>query len=202
MPEPRFQRQIPTLEEMSKIMLAAGPERPFLLVIYHTMARVDEVLRLRWEDVLFEHRVVVLRTRKRRGGEMQADPYPMSQTLYDTLWRLWEKRQSEAWVFPNPSTGDRYRQRPKLIQGICKRAGVPYYGFHSIRHYVANLMSDRLKVSTKRISRLLRHTNIRTTEIYLGKDLEDLRETVELLDKNQFSEKAPHESPHKNKLKS
>jgi hypothetical protein len=38
MPEPRFQRQIPTPEEMSKIMLAAGPERPLLLVIYHTMA--------------------------------------------------------------------------------------------------------------------------------------------------------------------
>jgi len=27
-----------TPEEMSKIMLAAGPERPLLLVIYHTMA--------------------------------------------------------------------------------------------------------------------------------------------------------------------
>ncbi len=37
MPEPRFQRQIPTPKEMSKIILAAGPDRLFLLAIYHTM---------------------------------------------------------------------------------------------------------------------------------------------------------------------
>jgi hypothetical protein len=93
------------------------------------------------------------------------------------------------------------KHRPKLMRTICNRAGVSYYGFHSIRHSVANLTADRPKVSTKRIFRLLRPTNIRTTEIYLGKDLEDLRETVELLDKNQFSEKPPHESPHKTELK-
>ena len=60
MPEPRFQRQIPTPEEMSKIMLVAGPDRPLLLVIYHTMARIDEILRLRWEDVNFQERTVQL----------------------------------------------------------------------------------------------------------------------------------------------
>lgn len=199
--EDRQKRPVPSHEEMERIILAAGPDRPFLLVLYHTMARLGEVLRLRWEDVLFEHQAVILRTRKRKGGEMQADPYPMSRTLYDTLWRLWEHRENERWVFPNPLTGDRYRQRPKLMQGICKRAGVPYYGFHSIRHYVANLMADSLKVSTKRISRLLRHTNIRTTEIYLGKDMDDLRETVELLDKNLFLEETPHGTPHKTESK-
>lgn len=91
--EDKHQRPVPSHEEMERIMLAAGADRPFLLVLYHTMARLGEVLRLRWEDVLFEHRVVVLRTRKRKGGEMQADTYPMSRTLYDTLWRLWENRQ-------------------------------------------------------------------------------------------------------------
>jgi integrase len=154
---------------MDRILLAAGPERSFLLVLYHTMGRLGEILRLRWEDVLFEHRVVIPYTRKRKGGEMQADTYPMSQTLCDTRYGLWKTHQSDEWVFPNPLTGDRYHQRPKLMRGICKRAGVPYYGFHSIRHYVANLMADKLKVSTKRISRLLRHTNVRTTEIYLRK---------------------------------
>ena len=179
---------------MDRILLAAGEQRPLLLVLYHTMGRVGEILRLRWEDVLFEHRVVVLYTRKRSGGNLEPDTYPMSDTLYNTLRSLYEKRQSEEWVFPNPLTGGRFNNRPKLMRGICKRAGVSYYGFHSIRHYVANLLADSEKVSTKRISRLLRHTNVRTTEIYLGKDLEDLGETVKLLDKNFVPEKNPAQS--------
>ncbi len=56
-------------------------------------------------------------------------------------------------------------------------------------------MADKLKVSTKRISRRLRHTKVRTTEIYLEKEMDDLRETVELLDKNLFSKKSPHQQP-------
>ena len=85
MPEPRFQRQIPTPEEMSKIMLAAGPDRPMLLVIYHTMARVEEILRLRREDVNSQERTVRLWTRKRRDGSWAWDKVPMNQVLYETL---------------------------------------------------------------------------------------------------------------------
>ena len=59
---------IPTPEQMVRMLVAAGPERPLLLVLFHTMARIDKVLRLRWEDVNFEQKAVRLWTRKRRGG--------------------------------------------------------------------------------------------------------------------------------------
>jgi integrase len=41
--------------------------RPLLLVLFHTMGRFDEVLRLKWEDVNFQEKAVRLWTRKRRG---------------------------------------------------------------------------------------------------------------------------------------
>jgi hypothetical protein len=33
---------IPTPQEMNQILLAAGKDRPLLLVLFHTLARIDE----------------------------------------------------------------------------------------------------------------------------------------------------------------
>lgn len=166
LPEERTVKQIPTPEEIAKILLAAGPDRPFLLVIYHTLARVDEILRLRWEDVNFQERTVTLWTRKRKDGSWAADNLPMNQVLYDTLKALWTARRGD-WVFMNPKTQTRYFHRPKLMRGICRRAGVRHFGFHAIRHYVASLLHDREKVSLAQVSKLLRHQAKATTERYL-----------------------------------
>jgi len=112
----------------------------------------------------------------------------MNDTLCDTLKGLWQKRAHPEWVFPNPRTGDRYNSHPKLMRGICRRAGVRYFGFHTIRHFVASLLTDREKVGTPTISKLLRHKSLRTTELYLQKVEDNLLETVRKLD----LEKTPH----------
>lgn len=185
MPEEQYVRVIPTPEEMAKIMLASGENRPFLLVMFHTLARLDEVLRLRWEDVNFQERTIKLWTRKRRGGGWAFDLLPMNQPLYDTLWGLWQGRNQDEWVFFNTKTGTRYKRRPKLMHAICRRAGIPYYGFHAIRHYAASRLHDTYKWSTAKVSRLLRHTSKQTTERYLQTIDADLRQVMESLG-NEF----------------
>ena len=198
MPEPRFQRQIPTPEEMSKIILAAGPERPLLLVIYHTMARVDEILRLRWEDVNFQERTVRLWTRKRRDGSWAWDKMPMNEVLYETLQQLWQKRSQNEWVFLNPKTGTRYMHRPKLMGTICKQAGVRHFGFHAIRHYVASYLADKQKFSITQVSRLLRHQSKATTERYLQVIDPQLRDVMASLEEKSHTESHTKERPMKN----
>jgi integrase len=182
MPEPQFVRQIPSPAEMARLFAAAGEERPFLLVLFHTLARVDEVLRLRWQDINFTERTVTLWTRKRRGGGWQADTLGMNQVLYDTLKSLWPGRAGE-YVFVNPRTGTRYMHRPKLMRGLCRQAGIPHYGFHCIRHYVASLLHDREKVSLPQVSKLLRHTHKATTERYLQVVDPGSREALKRLEK-------------------
>ncbi len=188
MPEPKFQRQIPTPEEMSRIMLAAGDDRPFLLVIYHTMARVDEILRLKWEDVNFQERTVRLWTRKRRDGSWAWDILPMNQVLYDTLRGLWQQHTQDQWVFFNEKTSTRYMHRPKIMRTICKRAGVRHFGFHAFRHYVASYLADQKKFSIMQISRLLRHQNKATTERYLQVVDTQLRDVMASLEEKSHTE--------------
>jgi integrase len=178
MPEPKFIRPTPSPEEMHRLLLAAGEHRPFILVLYHTLARLDEILRLRWEDVNFEAREVRLWTRKRKDGAWDFDALPMNQVLYDTLWNLWEKRSQEDWVFFNPMTATRFYSRRKIMRSICAQAGIRHFGFHSIRHYVASLLRDRKKFSIAKISRLLRHQEQKTTEQYLHLVDPDLRQVL------------------------
>ena len=157
------------------------------------MARIDEVLRLTWQDVNFEKRTVTLWTRKRKGGSYEPDSMPMNQDLYDILRRLWQARKQDNWVFFNEKTGTRYNKRPKFMKGLCKRAfapGVkklkdykgPVFGFHALRHFMASYLADKKKRSTKTLQRLLRHKELRTTEIYLHSVDEAIREAMDSLE--------------------
>lgn len=180
----RTQKVIPSPQAMAKILVAAGPDRPLLLVLFHTMARIDEILRLKWEDVNFQEKAVRLWTRKRRGGNWEFDWLPMNEDLEQVLWNLWQKREQDEWVFFNRLSGTRYLYRPKLMGAICRTAGVPKYGFHTIRHFVASYLFDKKKVSLPVISKLLRHKSLQTTERYLQAIDPRFRETMRLLEGN------------------
>lgn len=189
MPEAQFVKTIPTQDEMRRLIMAAGEHRPLILVLYHTLARIDEVLRLRWQDVNFQAQELTLWTRKRKGGGWAADVVGMNTVLHDTLWSLWERRQQEEWVFLNPQTGSRYLCRRRIMGTICKRAGIRHFGYHAIRHYVASLLHDAKKVSLMQVSKLLRHKSLRTSELYLQVIDPGSREAMRCLEDDFYIEK-------------
>jgi len=128
--------------------------------------------------------MVRLWTRKRKGGTWENDWLWMNEDLEKVLWALWQKRTQDEWVFVSPLTGTRYKHRFTLIRNICKRAGVPHYTYHCIRHFVASYLYDKKKVSLPVISKLLRHKSLQTTEIYLQAINPSFRETMRLLEGN------------------
>ncbi|MDD5712232.1 MAG: tyrosine-type recombinase/integrase [Smithellaceae bacterium] len=193
MPHVTAEKHIPTQEEVLRMIAASTPgdERDILLCCVHTLGRIDEVLRLRWhEDVNFDKRIIVLWTRKRKNGAYEPDAMPMNETLHDILLTRWRKRKQDKWVFYDEVKEGRYKNRVGMMESICRRAGIKpigtskwrinkgtdkekvvdaqlYYGFHSLRHFMASYLFDEKKTSLKTVSGLLRHRNVRTTEIYL-----------------------------------
>lgn len=54
------------------------------------------------------------------------------------------------------------------MKGLCKRAGIETcFAFHTLRHLMASLLADNPKVTTKKIQKILGHSQARTTEIYV-----------------------------------
>jgi integrase len=179
LPQQPGRKQIPTQEDVVKLILAAGELRTFFLALYSLAGRVNEINRLRWEDVNFEKRTVTLWTRK-GDGNYRAQEKAINDELYKELRRLYDKRSGE-WVFPNPRTGLPFVDRRKQIKRICFDAGIPYRGFHSIRHHVASLLADTHKVSLPTIQKMLGHTRATTTERYIQSLGEGVRDAADLL---------------------
>ncbi len=179
MPHQVASRRIPSQEEMAKILLAAGDFRPFFLALFGLAGRLGEINRLRWEDVNFERRQVTLWTRK-GDGTPRAQVKHINGELYKELLRLWGKR-SGTWVFPNPETGEPYKNRRWQIKTACAIAGVPYYSWHCIRHHVASLLADIHKESLPTIQKMLGHQNVTTTARYVQSLSQDVIGAAEKL---------------------
>ncbi len=57
LPHTVVEKEIPQESDVVKLILAVDPksdERDLLIVLLHTLARVDEALRLTWQDINFE----------------------------------------------------------------------------------------------------------------------------------------------------
>ena len=190
-PHDRADQYVPPVEDVLKLLAAANREEKVFLDCYlQTGARRSEIFRWKWhEDINFEKRSVRIGTRKTRNGSMRYHELPMSNDLYESLLWLWENRKikNTPYVFvddlnPNhPHYGKPFSARQKFMKGICKRAGIRFFGFHSLRRFVASILVDVEKVSLKQVQMVLGHQHISTTERYvkfLGKDMVSTMESI------------------------
>lgn len=183
MPNPKKERSIPSKQEFLKLLAACNPdERPLIVILAHTLARIDEILRLTWQDVNFERETLILWTRKNKAGEWKSRVIGMNADLKAMLLSMWNRRKQDQWVFYNSRTNSRFLRRPKFMKRICKKAQIDYYTFHAIRHFVATYLHDIMKVPTGVLSGILGHENKRTTEIYLHSVDEAQRDALRRLE--------------------
>lgn len=134
-------------------------EKTAVLFLYYTACRRGELLRLQWPDIDFDREAVRLSCRKGRNASWFSSWVRIPDELIQELKR-WKLQAG-----PGPQVF-RLTRAPHFIQHLCQRAGVPPFGFHSIRHLVA-VQLYRAGHTVAEIQMLLRHRSPQTTEIYL-----------------------------------
>lgn len=165
-PEDQSPRYIPPEEDFWKVVeVAEGQERRALLTCLYTAGRLSEVFGIKPSDIDWQNSRIRLWTKKRKGGGKEADWIPMIDDLKNELRVQIKEHPFQEHVFQHPEhTTDHWTRY--MMERLCKKAGVPKFGFHSIRHLSASLL-DQAGVSVKTIQLILRHKNMATTDRYL-----------------------------------
>ena len=178
---PRHKKTWTTEEFHGLLESLTADEKPLILTLAYTMARIDEVLRLTIRDINLTENFLTLYTRKNRDGSYRGRNIPMGKQLKEIMTPLCGGRASDEFVFVNPKTNTRYSRRPKMMKAICKRAGITNYGFHAIRHFITSYLYDKKDVGKTDLQRLLGHQTPTTTDIYINGLDDNLRGPVEKL---------------------
>ncbi|WP_456414363.1 tyrosine-type recombinase/integrase, partial [Oceanithermus profundus] len=196
-PEQRKARAL-SQGEIERLLEAARGTRYYPL-LYTTLAlglRRGEVLGLRWEDVDFDRdelavqRIIVPVAGKTTVGEPKTEGskriLPLPPDLRDVLldWgvELERLRLYGGWVFPagtGAETPINPRNLERAFKGLLKKAGLPDYRFHDLRHTFATrtLASG---VDPKTVSGLLGHTTVAMTlDIYTHLERERMKRAVQ-----------------------
>lgn len=172
LPEERKLRKGYTACEFKRLQShAAGLEKEYLICLWHSMARVSEINRLRWEQVDFEQRRVLLGN----GGSRTklAGYIPMNKELERSLKRVAPQNGGPRYVF-------NFKDKRKWFRALHEKAGVEYRGFHGLRRGSATVVLQK-GANIAAISKCLRHQRISTTQVYLGVSDQELEETMNLL---------------------
>ncbi|MGO9022446.1 MAG: tyrosine-type recombinase/integrase [Syntrophobacteraceae bacterium] len=198
-------KHTPSSDDLDKVIAIAHLDtQDYLWTIRDTLGRMSEINRLSWPDVDFAKKCVTLYTRKRENGNLESRLVPMTEKLFEILSRRFETRdRAIPWVFwhtyTSSKTGEKkagpYIDRKKFMKTLCKKAGVPYFRFHRIRHSGASIM-DECKVPTATIQKMLGHKIRKTTEIYLHPIKDSDRAAMMAFERARAIK--PHTKPHTN----
>jgi len=187
------------LDEAEERRLLAHAERaapdltPMILVLLNTGLRLGEAVHLRWEDVdLLQRRISIARHPEDgwQPKSRQLRVIPLNATALRALASL---PRRGPYIFHAGACSTAYHRIGRRLNGLLKAAGIFGATVHSLRHTFGTRLAQA-GVPVTEIQRLLGHSSLTTTEIYMHVAPGRLDEAVGRLDtraeKNAYSQTA------------
>ena len=78
------------------------------------------------------------------------------------FWHTFWDRDKRDW------RDDRYQSLNKFTNRLCKKASVPAFHLHQLRHLATSILKELADMGLAKLQRFLRHDKQKTTEIYAG----------------------------------
>lgn len=175
---PRVEYKLPrtlTRDQANAIMFGAMSlgfrTKAVFKTFLYTGLRKMELVNLEPEHVDLDNRSIFINEGK--GGKDRV--VPISSSLAVTLAK-WEKVRSEHLRYFNMSDSVVKRQKKKIEEAVGFK-----FKIHSLRHTAATMML-RSGIDIRTVQKILGHSDIKTTLLYLSFDMEHMRREVDKLE--------------------
>lgn len=140
-----------TREQLAGLLAEIDPDyAAFVTFVAQTGLRISEAVAVRWSDVDLGRRELYVRRRFRTGryappkSRYGRRSIPLAPGMARLLWQRQasERPQASALVWPNevgkPLDADNLRRR--VLKPAAERAGIPWAGWHTLRHTCGTLL--------------------------------------------------------------
>lgn len=167
-------------EESRLLQYCPEYTKPIVIFALHTGMRLGEILNLRWQDVNLKDLYISVRNSKNH----ETRTIPINHKVHDTLTKI-GPQLPDQYVFSHPD-GRPYKNIYWGFKRAARRAGVPDYNWHTLRHSFASRLAIK-GVSLRAIQELLGHKTLAMTMRYSHLTNQVLKEAVNRLDSPDFN---------------
>ncbi len=166
-------------EEACLLACSSDWIRDIILFNLHTGLRQDELLSLIWDRVgLFRQTILINETKSGKPRTI-----PLNKSADGILMRKAKIISIKSKIVFHSKSGtkiDKHNLRRAFVIAM-ERAGIKDFTFHSLRHTFATRLAQS-GVDLYKISKLLGHKDIKTTQCYAHHCPDSLRDGVEILE--------------------
>jgi len=186
-PKPKIVQKLPIYFSDSEIKLlldntSSNDLKELFLFAINSGLRESELITLTWRQIDFRNKILVLDNSEHLTKNKKIWSIPLNITCMQILFERERKKMSKKYVFSYNNEKIKQQFISHKIKKIIKKAGLrDELNFHCLRKTFATRLVQK-GVPIYNVSKLLSHSDTRVTQIYAALDVENLRDSVELLD--------------------